>query len=266
MLRKNTSLSTLFVHDKKILSIAIFCILPWLCVSSQYPISEYDILIGYIQPENTMYLINTIEYEHSIINGSNATTEMMIDYTPSRRVSVRGGFHISTHNLYQLSAKGNFKLLTNNLHSLILRNQYVYSMYASDNIQNMNMSLAMAYDYEYCYIAVGGYAQFHTGITNKKGIKRNYIWEPGIVYDIEARVFKKQHVWNIGIQITNMREFLIEKLYNPNFLLKGNYRFGGEGSNHLNLMLKAGFQPGGMLHMTTNYYSFYFNIGISCVI
>ena len=33
-----------------------------------------------------------------------------------------------------------------------------------------------------------------------------------------------------------------------------------------NLILEAGFQPSGILHIVANYYSFFFNIGVTCKI
>lgn len=254
------------ICNKKTLHTMLLLLLFLPCVSAQQTVSEYEMLSSTHQREETIYMLNSIEYEHTMTHGSNIGTEIQIDYTPAWWLSVRGGFHVSTRNLYQLAAKGNFKVLTDGNHSLVLRNQYTYSAYADDNMQNFNMLLAAAYDQEYFYIAIGGYAQFFTGISKQAEINRSYIWEPGLVYDIEARIFKKRHVWNLGLQITNMREFLIERVYNPNFIMKGNYRFGGDGSENLNLTVKAGLQPSGIMHMTANYYSFYLNVGISCVI
>ena len=112
----------------------------------------------------------------------------------------------------------------------------------------------------------GGYAQFHTNFVMKDGAERMYIWEPGLAYDFGARIFKKSHIWNLGLQVTNIRHFLVERSYSPNFIFNGNYRIRGEGDDHLNLMFEAGFQPSGILHIVTNYYSFFFNVGVTCKI
>ena len=138
--------------------------------------------------------------------------------------------------------------------------------YANDNLQSFNMSLILVYDQEYLYASFGGYAQFHTNFVMKDGAERMYIWEPGLAYDFGARIFKKSHIWNLGLQVTNIRHFLVERSYSPNFIFNGNYRIRGEGDDHLNLMFEAGFQPSGILHIVTNYYSFFFNVGVTCKI
>ena len=203
-------------------------------------------------------------YENTQTNGSIFNTEMAGIYTPARWVDVYGGFHVSTRNLYQVAARGDFKWWVGETRNLALRNQYSYSAYANENLQNLNMSLMLVYDQEYLYAAFGGYAQFFTNFFIKEGAQRAYIWEPGLAYDFRTRIFKKSHVWNLGLQITNIRHFLVERSYSPNVILNGNYRICGEGDDHLNLLFEAGVQPSGVFHIVVNYYSFFFNVGITC--
>ena len=213
-------------------------------------------------PKSLLYM--KLGYEHTQINGSIFNTEMAGMYSPARWVDVYGGFHISTRNLYQVAARGNFKWWVGENRNLALRNQYSYSAYANENLQNFNMSLLLVYDQEHLYAAFGGYAQFFTNFFIKDDALRSYIWEPGLAYDFRTRIFKKSHVWNLGLQVTNIRHFLVERSYSPNFIFNGNYRIGGEAEDHLNVIVEAGFQPAGILHIVANYYSFFFNVGITC--
>ena len=213
-------------------------------------------------PKSLLYM--KLGYEHTEINGSGINTEMVGFHAPTSWANVYGGFHVSSRNLYQVAARGDFKWWVGETRNLALRNQYTYSAYVNQNLQNFNMSLLLVYDQEYLYAAFGGYAQFFTNFYTKEGVERTYIWEPGLAYDFRTRIFKKSHVWNLGLQITNIRHFLVEKSYSPNLIINGNYRICGENNDHLNLQLEAGFQPSGIFHIVANYYSFFFNVGITC--
>ena len=213
-------------------------------------------------PKSLLYM--KLGYENTQINSSMFNTEMVGIFTPDDWIDIYGGFHVSSRNLYQLAARGDFKWWVGKTRNIALRNQYTYSVYAKDNLQNFNMSLMLVYDQEHLYAAFGGYAQFFTNLFLSEGAQRTYIWEPGLAYDFRTRIFKKSHVWNLGLQVTNIRHFLVERSYSPNFIINGNYRIGGENEDHLNLMLEAGFQPSGILHLVANYYSFFFNVGITC--
>lgn len=215
-------------------------------------------------PKSLLYM--KLGYEHTEISGSGINTEMVGKCSPRKWVDVYGGFNVSSRSLYQVGARGDFKWWVGESRNLALRNQYSYSAYANDNLQSFNMSLILVYDQEYLYASFGGYAQFHTNFVMKDGAERMYIWEPGLAYDFGARIFKKSHIWNLGLQVTNIRHFLVERSYSPNFIFNGNYRIRGEGDDHLNLMFEAGFQPSGILHIVTNYYSFFFNVGVTCKI
>jgi hypothetical protein len=230
--------------------------------SAQEVIDYADFFKPKEYPKSLLYM--KVGYENTQINGSEINTEMAGIYSPTRWVDVYGGFHVASRNLYQIGARGDFKWWVGENRNLALRNQYSYSAYANENLQNFNMSLLLVYDQEHLYASFGGYAQFFTNFFLKDGVQRTYIWEPGLAYDFQTRIFKKSHIWNLGLQITNIRHLLVERSYAPNFIFNGNYRICGEGNDHLNLLLEAGFQPSGIFHIVANYYSFFFNVGITC--
>ena len=230
--------------------------------SAQEVIDYADFFKPKEYPKSLLYM--KIGYENTQINGSEINTEMAGIYSPTRWVDVYGGFHVASRNLYQIGARGDFKWWVGENRNLALRNQYSYSAYANENLQNFNMSLLLVYDQEHLYASFGGYAQFFTNFFLKDDAQRTYIWEPGLAYDFQTRIFKKSHIWNLGLQITNIRHLLVERSYAPNFIFNGNYRICGEGNDHLNLLLEAGFQPSGIFHIVANYYSFFFNVGITC--
>lgn len=211
-------------------------------------------------------LYSGLSYEHTLVHGSTGAAGLLVGYSPAGWTDLSGGVSVSSANLYRVAVRGDFKWNFHTHHYFGISNRYLYSVYAGDNLQNFNAALALFYNQDYFHFAIGGCLQLFAGITSGNSSAGGYLCEPGIVYDIEARIFRSEHIWNIGLQITNMRRFLIERMYNPNFVLKGNYRFGGYGSDNLNLIVEAGFQPAGIMHIAANYYSFFFNVGISCVI
>ena len=230
--------------------------------SAQETINYTDFFKLRNYPKSLLY--TKLGYENTQINGSIFNTEMVGIYTPNDWIDAYGGLHVSSRNLYQLALRGDFKWWVGQTRNIALRNQYTYSIYAKDNLQNFNMSLMLVYDQEHLYAAFGGYMQFFTNLFLTEGIQRTYIWEPGLAYDFRTRIFKRSHVWNLGLQITNIRHFLVERSYSPNVILNGNYRIGGENEDHLNIILEAGVQPSGIFHIVVNYYSFFFNVGVTC--
>lgn len=217
-------------------------------------------------PAQPLTIDMNIGYEHNAVVPSNVYTDMTVVYTPQRWVTTYLGFKVSTDSRYALNARADFKYHLNTGYSsfFAIRNQYLYNISAAGNMHDMAISLAAAYSHPYVDVAVGANARMMTPIKMHANTPRSSIWEPGLVYDIEARIFPIKSVWNIGAQITNMRMYEIERMYQPNFILKGNYRITGEGSDNLNLKLMAGFQPVGLMHIATLYYSFFFNVGITC--
>ena len=247
--------------NKHILLVTFTILLSFSC-QAQEIIDYADFFKQKDQQKSLLYM--KIGYEHTQINGSGVNTEMIGIFSPIQWIDIYGGFHISSRNLYQVGARGDFKWNISENRNLALRNQYSYSAYANENLQNFNMSLILVYDQEHLYASFGGYAQFYTNFFLKENTQRTYVWEPGLAYDFRTRIFKKSHIWNLGLQITNIRHFLVERSYSPNIILNGNYRICGKDNDHLNLLLEAGFQPSGIFHIVANYYSFFFNLGVTC--
>lgn len=244
----------------------LLLIIAILCTTKAQKIEYINLETEQIKGKQQYLLLMDLAYEHTLSHQSNIYTQMLVDLKPAKWVEIYGGFHVSTSDLYQLTARGDFKWWLSESRNLALRNQYTYGAYASDNLQNLCMALALCYNQEYFTIAIGGYTQFFTNFLIKEQQERTYIWEPGITYDITGCIFKREHIWNLGLQVTNMRDFTIERPYAPNFILNGNYRILGKGNDHLNIYGKLGIQPSGIFSIAANYYSLYFQFGISCAL
>ncbi|MFI3296412.1 MAG: hypothetical protein R3Y59_02165 [bacterium] len=228
-------------------------------------LSIYTISSTLYAQDNSLSFDANIGYEHTLTSGSNIHSEMVLDYTPLNWIEASAGIKISTKNINQLMAKGDFKWWTDDTRFIALRNQYLYSIYADDNLQSLSFGLAAVYDQEYFSIALGANYQFYTSFVNQSSSSRTYVWEPGITYDAKARIFPRSHIWNLEGEVTNCRDFVVERVYNPTFLLNGHYTFTLDDNSPLKLYSQAGFQPSGITHIAVNYYSFIFNIGVVCV-
>lgn len=248
----------------------VFVILALLVSSvvSAQTVVDYSVLMEEPERQRSLMIDMNIGYEHLTTVPSNVYTDMTVEYTPAKWVTTYLGFKVNTDSRYALNARADFKYhLNTGYKSYIgLKNQYLYNISAGSNLHDMVIMLAAAYSHPYVDVAIGANARLMTPIKMYNSVARTSIWEPGLVYDIEARIFPLKHVWNIGAQITNMRMYEIERMYQPNFILKGNYRIMGEGSDDLNLKLTAGFQPAGMMNVAVSYYSFFFNVGITCAL
>lgn len=226
-----------------------------------------DVNAGYddfLSENNRPFMNVSLGYTYSLLHGHGILADIALDYTPRKWVEIFGGVNVNTWNIYTASVRGDFRWWLSDSENLAIRNQYLYNCFVDDNFQRFNMSLALAYDQEYFYIAAGGYLHFFTPIYSSSN--RSFVWEPGLVYDVRTRIFKKSHVWNLGVQITNILPFIVERFYAPIFVLNANYRLLGEGVNNFNLFAQLACQPSGIFHLSANYYSFYIKFGLSCVI
>ena len=225
-------------------------------------IKEVNELIEYKAPA---YMNVALGYNHSLTNGHGVLADISVNYAPRKWVELLGGISVNTWNIYTASLRGDFRWWVSESRNLAIRNQYLYNVFVDNNFQRFNMSLALAYDQEYFYIAAGGCAQFYTP-SFSKSVDTTYIWEPAVISDIRTRIFKKSHVWNLGLQVTNILPFVIERSYIPIFVLNANYRLLGAGENNFNIFAQLACQPAGIFHISANYYSVFFKIGLSCVL
>lgn len=174
------------------------------------------------EAKTDLAFIGELGYEHSERHGHLVQSTMQLQWDGARWFTMFAGLRVTTQNLYNLSLRGDFKIPFKGYRYLGLRNQYLYGIFANSNYMDMNFSLSAFYEQEYFYVAAGAMTHFVTPITVKEGT-RSYDWYVSWTYDIRGWVQKHDARWNLGVQVTNMREMEISEGYMPSFVLRGSH-------------------------------------------
>jgi len=78
-----------------------------------------------------------------------------------------------------------------------------------------------------------------------------------IVFDVQYNVFAETHPWNVGLGISNQREFIIERFTLFYYNLHGYYNIG----DNWKIIGEAGLHPSGVLNLSAQPNGFYVNTG-----
>ncbi len=204
-------------------------------------------------------------YNYNYTTSSQLLADVQYKHFLTDWVDLQAGIHIATNKQYALHARANFKWNIKSHHKLELRNQYFYNIFAENNTQSINALLAAAYNQDYCYIALGVYTQAFFPLF-PKGESSKVVEPIGICYDIEGRIFPEIHKWNLGLQITNITQSMVERTNNPNFILKGAVKIVETNNERIDLNLKLGIEPAGIFHIHSEQYEIFFGAGVKCLI
>lgn len=217
-----------------------------------------------LQAENYQFRTDVnVGYDFLQSRGSSLNTEILLKNKFSKW-SIDVGTKLSYDNL------GVVVLFENKLYSddkrytaihtkLLARNSY-------KNLDNYTQTIAISalYDQEYFSIALGVQSTYTLADLQMPESKL-YSMYTDVVYDVNARIFEKEHIWNLGGQITNSRIFEVDKYYNPFFILNGEYKIkiNSEGER-LRLYSRLGFQlqPIYIMRAPLDDVSVFFNIGV----
>ncbi|MFI3296039.1 MAG: hypothetical protein R3Y59_00230 [bacterium] len=217
-----------------------------------------------LQAENYRFKTDVnVGYEFLQSKGSSLNTEILLK-NKFDNWSLDVGTKITYDNLYVAL------LLENKLYSDDKRYTAIQTKFLGgnsyNNLDNYTQTIAISalYDQEYFSIALGLLSTYNftdLQVSNSK----LYTRYNDFIYDINARIFKKDHIWNLGGQITNSRIFEVDKYYNPFFILNGEYKIklNSEGER-LRVYSRLGFQlqPVYIMNAPLDDVSVFFNIGV----
>lgn len=91
-------------------------------------------------------------------------------------------------------------------------------------------------------------------VTNASKIRENF----NTMYSLSIRLKPKDHVWNIGITMSNCVDFLILQETNPLFYIETLY----QPKKAITLFIDAGYMNAGAFNLSVNPFGYYFKTGI----
>lgn len=181
------------------------------------------------------------------------------DFKLAENFILSAGIDANLANVYSAIAKGKLIFpLCNNM-QLHLSNSYLYRAFVNDNFQEFSGALLLGFQMNYFGVSLGNNIRLMRKIHLKDHENVSFITEPfNMLYSIEGEFRKRDSDWNIGLRISNMRQFVMERMYQPMFsvysyyLLNTNIRFVGE----------MGAEPAGIFNVAANSYGYYLQLGV----
>ena len=169
------------------------------------------------------------------------------------------GVCAQTANVYSVIGSGLLVFPTGREHGIYLLNNYLYRGFVSDNFQEFNAGLSIGFKMNYFNILIGNSIRLMSQLKWDGGYDMRYICEPfNMLYSVEGLLRKNSSYWNVGLKISNMRAFVMERMYQPTvsigarYDLKPGIRFTGE----------SGVEPAGVFNVSTVGYNYYLQLGL----
>lgn len=235
--------------------------------SNQYRTLKSKLLIAFLslfslalsaQEKGTISLQPILEYGYNYTYLNYGCIGAVADFRLADNFSLNGGLQANSANLYSVMAKGTVDIPLKK-GKLFIENRYLYKAFVRNNMQELNAGISLGYRAKYWKIQGGYYSKFFTQLNKKNSDIYSVIVEPfGILYLLEAQVFKPKHVWNIGGRVSNFDHFIIERFGNPIFTVFGNYSM----NETLRFFAETGVRPSGITNINANFWGFFLQFGM----
>lgn len=208
-------------------------------------------------PKNT--LDAAIGYGHNLTWGS--YLQMFAEYqrTLSNNFALFGGIDYRTPSNVagKIGGEVTFPLKQS---QLSLENCYYYTAFIADNTNQFLSQIAIAYNMNYLSAKLGLFNRWFSSIQRETDEALQYIFEPfNVCYSLEGRVRNNLSPWNIGLRISNIDRYELERSSAPTFFLFGFYKLTPE----LYLNANAALKLTGMGNISAQYYQSYFHAGVT---
>ena len=217
-------------------------------------------------PENELMKqewVNSLDAR--LLYGYNSTWENYGGLSAYAKFKLPSNFVLSagvsglTSNVYNIAAQGEVLFPVKQAYLIYVTNQYLYRAFVSDNFQEFNAGLSVGFNMNYFGISLGNSFRFMSQFDTYTTEQIRYIVEPfNLIYSIEGEFRKRDSDWNIGLRISNLRQFMMERMYQPTFNVYGFYKV----LPNLKLYGEFGVEPAGIFNMAANSYDYYLQLGV----
>lgn len=213
----------------------------------------------YTQAQSLAVVRAQLEGNYSRSLGSEPLFAQSFDYRTARNHAFTFGIQEAPHryalNLaYQIAIWGD----PNAKGLFFVENRYLYRRFMRYEMQEFNGMLSLGYRNKHWQFKLGLCNRFISEIPLRLNGGEGIVFEPmNVVFDLQYHLFDEQHPWNIGMSVSNQREFIIERVTLFYYSLLGYYQL----SHQWRLTGEMGVNPSGVLNLSVEYNAFYLNLG-----
>lgn len=200
-------------------------------------------------------------YDLHLATGSIGGGALTLSYRPSDAYHLDFGVEAVSSQRYALNLAGSARLWSGDRSSLSLQNRYLYRQYAQLNLQEFTGALQLEWSAPHCILSLGLCNRYQAELVQRNNGGQGTIFEPmNVMFAAEGwlRPLAAQNAtWNVGFRWSNHNDFVIERVANWMYSLKGYYLL----PKHTYFIAEVGIHPVGSLNLTSSYDGWYLHLG-----
>ena len=211
-----------------------------------------------IQPGDTQYSISVhAGYGHNLTYGSMANIDIDAYLPINQHFDMQTNFRTSTANYHTMGVQLRPKF-TLPVGKLYIEDRMMMRFVVRDGFRDFVHALSIGYMMQYVNVQVGMSNRIITPLPYTKRSGDEMILEPfDAVYRVEAFVRPQSSPWNISLCLSNMDNYIIERMWAPMFYLGGWYDI----NKHWRIRLSGKYKLAGMFHLNAHYYGAELRVG-----
>lgn len=238
------------MNKLKKIGVVLVCLFGIFQVTAQYKLtSHFD--VGETNISNGLFISNSTFFDYQY---KNSTANFGVQFNildQSYFPSFFTGIHAS------LSQKIKIKKLNFHLQAIYFSNFFSNLIYEHnyalvEGLELKHFSHKLGVHFRNIRFTQEGVDQF--GIIESRSIYELF----NLVYLLKYNIMPKEHLWNIGITLTNIDHFVINQASNPMLYLDGKYKI----KEKITLYMETWLLRAGVMNISANHYGFFIRTGV----
>lgn len=219
-------------------------------------ITAFLVMLAFLA--QAQHLKTYAEYDYNRTEQSRGNFVIASNFLLADNFHLDLGFQVGTQNRYALNLAYQIDLLDADNGTLYLENRYLYRIFPNYHLQEFNALLDLGWRNTHWNFQFGLCNRYIADIPLRKNGGEGTIFEPmNVTFNIEGNLFADDHPWNIGVGISNYREFIIERVTLFYYTIHGYYDLNDDWR----LISEAGMHPAGVLNLSSQRNGFFVNFG-----
>lgn len=205
-------------------------------------------------------------YDCHVATGGVAGAAAAVDWHVNSTYQLTVGAEYVSSNRIAAKLEGSAVLVGDgNGRNVKLVNSYLWRQYPRLDVQEFTGALQVAAELRHCKMAVGLCNRYNAPLIQRSQGGNATVVEPmnvlfaleGWWNDVSRQAAYREHAWNIGLRWSSYNDFVIERVANWFFSLKGYYAL----SPNCRLTAEVGTHPVGSLNLTCSYNGWFCHVG-----
>lgn len=190
-------------------------------------------------------------YGHNLTYGSFANFDLDAHMPIHPYFEAEANLRASTANRYALGVqlRPKFALPVGEMY---IEDRLMANFVVRDQVNEFIHAISLGYRMQYVDAQLGVFSRLMVPMPYERNSNNEMISEPfKLLYRVEAFVRPATSCWNIGIALSNIDDYTMERPWSPVLFLRGWY----DVNEHWRVQLAGKYKNAGMFHMNAHYYA-----------